>query len=418
MKVKDFAQKNPVVINYDRPVREVARLLFNLGISAVLVKKEGKLVGIVTEEDILQNLFPSLQEVMEDYTRARTFEYIEEGLSDMLNKPVSHFMVTKLKTTTPETPLMKAQSTMLVNHFSHLPVVNENMEIKGIISQGDIFKALVGTDIPYDDEEEYHNWLSFHFDLVAQNLNRYVPEIDSLNSLFKKYNVKTVIDLGCGTGSHALGLAEKNYTVTGLDISTRMRKVAREKREKTSSLIQKHVDFPTLTNYEDYLNNLQKPFDAAVFMGNALTHMPKTYKKVLETLVLKGLNKNTPLVFQMVNFEKVIGVKGGFKSFSISDSRSDMKRKYAFLEIYTTIPDDTSNIMLTMSILEYSGKRWRNKSINSTPVAYITRKDIEALFKKFGFSKITFYGSNFGEKIFDKPFDSINHDWLNVVAVK
>ena len=47
------------------------------------------------------------------------------------------------------TPLMRALSIMLANSISSLPVVNDNGYLVGIISQGDIFRALAGTEIPF-----------------------------------------------------------------------------------------------------------------------------------------------------------------------------------------------------------------------------------------------------------------------------
>ncbi len=57
----------------------------------------------------------------------------------------------------------------------------------------------------------------------------YKKECDFLEKIFKKHgkSVKTILDLGCGTGGHALILAKRGYKVTGIDRSEDMLKNAR-----------------------------------------------------------------------------------------------------------------------------------------------------------------------------------------------
>lgn len=45
--------------------------------------------------------------------------------------------------------------------------------------------------------------------------------------LFKKYNVKRILDLGCGSGRHLIYLAKHNFDVFGIDISKHGIKIAR-----------------------------------------------------------------------------------------------------------------------------------------------------------------------------------------------
>ncbi len=62
----------------------------------------------------------------------------------------------------------------------------------------------------------------------------YGRECDFIESYLKAgpVKVKTVLDLGCGTGGHAILLARRGYSVTGVDRSEDMLRIAREKAEK------------------------------------------------------------------------------------------------------------------------------------------------------------------------------------------
>ncbi len=56
-----------------------------------------------------------------------------------------------------------------------------------------------------------------------------VAEIDFLLSIFPLSKGASVLDVGCGTGRHALELARRGFRVLGVDLSERMLAVARAK---------------------------------------------------------------------------------------------------------------------------------------------------------------------------------------------
>lgn len=60
----------------------------------------------------------------------------------------------------------------------------------------------------------------------------YGAEIELLESVFRQcsvHQVKRVLDLGCGTGNHAVPLAQRGYTVVGVDRSSAMLRRAEER---------------------------------------------------------------------------------------------------------------------------------------------------------------------------------------------
>ena len=59
----------------------------------------------------------------------------------------------------------------------------------------------------------------------------YSLECDLIEAVFKRYQTKprTILDLGCGTGPHAVILTKRGYAVTGVDRSLHMLETAKEK---------------------------------------------------------------------------------------------------------------------------------------------------------------------------------------------
>ncbi len=70
-----------------------------------------------------------------------------------------------------------------------------------------------------------------YYDLLYRDKD-YAAEVDGIELLFERFSprrVRTVLDLGCGTGGHALPLAARGYSVTGVDRSAGMLRAARAK---------------------------------------------------------------------------------------------------------------------------------------------------------------------------------------------
>jgi len=74
-----------------------------------------------------------------------------------------------------------------------------------------------------------------HYDDLYRDKG-YQAECDAIEEAFRRYGsgpISTVLDLGCGTGSHAVCLAGRGYRVLGVDRSPEMLRLARAKRDET-----------------------------------------------------------------------------------------------------------------------------------------------------------------------------------------
>jgi len=88
----------------------------------------------------------------------------------------------------------------------------------------------------------------------------YDAECDLLEAAFARFGdgrLSTILDLGCGTGGHALRMARRGYAVTGVDRSPAMLEQARRKGGESGPEFL-HGDLQTL--------ELGRTFDAVVMM--------------------------------------------------------------------------------------------------------------------------------------------------------
>ncbi len=117
MKARDVMTGSVVTCHPDAPVAEAARLMRDRNTGDVLVARDGKLMGIVTDRDIA--------------VRVAADEL------DPSQVPIRHFMSKHLMTGEPNWDLNKIANVMGKKQIRRLPIVDHGMLV-GIVSLGDI----------------------------------------------------------------------------------------------------------------------------------------------------------------------------------------------------------------------------------------------------------------------------------------
>jgi SAM-dependent methyltransferase len=136
-----------------------------------------------------------------------------------------------------------------------------------------------------------------HYDLFY-NEKDYESECDLLEQAFLRYSkepVKTILDMGCGTGNHIIPLARRGYQVHGVDLSEHMLAHALKKSQSETfnhSPVFSHGDIRKI--------ELGEKFDAVIMMFAVLGYQ-LTNQDVLSTLdtVRKHLNPGGLFIFDV-----------------------------------------------------------------------------------------------------------------------
>lgn len=140
--------------------------------------------------------------------------------------------------------------------------------------------------------EEYANI----YDYLYQDQD-FEKECDFLEEIFNKSGkkVKTILDLGCGTGGHALILAKRGYKVTGIDQSEDMLKAAKRKADRAGLKIDFHKSL-----VQDL--KLNETFDAVISMSAVMSYMTDNKVVALACGIAKQhLNSGGCFVFDVWN---------------------------------------------------------------------------------------------------------------------
>ena len=146
MKVSDIIHKDVDSISVTLSVLDAAKTIFKHGHTGlpVVSGKNKKLVGFLTDQDILSQCFPSIQEYIEDVVHAGDFDAMEAKLKEIMRLKVRDIINTKVISVNENTPLMQAESLMKTKNIARLPVVDAKGNLIGILTKRDIFRALMG----------------------------------------------------------------------------------------------------------------------------------------------------------------------------------------------------------------------------------------------------------------------------------
>jgi acetoin utilization protein AcuB len=132
MLVKNWMSKNVVTIDADDSMQDATRLLKEHGIRMLPVMKKNKLVGIVTDRDLKKA----------SASDATTLD-IHELLYLLSKIKVKEIMTKDPITVPPDYTVEETARVLLDGKISGAPVVDNDGQVVGVITQTDLFRVLI-----------------------------------------------------------------------------------------------------------------------------------------------------------------------------------------------------------------------------------------------------------------------------------
>ncbi|MBW2990516.1 CBS domain-containing protein [Candidatus Woesearchaeota archaeon] len=118
-KVGDAMTKKPVTISEDTTLKKCAEIMTDKHVGSLLIEKNNKIVGIVTEQDMVRKAMAKLL--------------------DPAKIPVRKIMVTEILTVNPKKDIFDALKVMRDHNVRHLPVLDKDKFV-GFLTIKDILK--------------------------------------------------------------------------------------------------------------------------------------------------------------------------------------------------------------------------------------------------------------------------------------
>ena len=120
--VRDIMQKNVITIEHDKTVHNAAIMLKEKEISFLVIIRDEKPIGIVSERDIVQKVAAE-----------------DQKSSDV---QIESIMSKKFRWVSPETPIEDAVQKMLNNNIRRLIILENGEKLVGVITQTNLAEFL------------------------------------------------------------------------------------------------------------------------------------------------------------------------------------------------------------------------------------------------------------------------------------
>jgi len=154
MLVKECMTTRVITVSPDSDVSEAVRLMVEYDVSGLVVVDENKkVVGIITESDIINLLKSSFPEISVSLNVSLSLLLLlKKGLSiyreakKIAKFKVKDLMSKKIFYVRPEDTIEEAARIMSEKHVRRLPVVDNEGRLVGVISRSDILRVLMKED--------------------------------------------------------------------------------------------------------------------------------------------------------------------------------------------------------------------------------------------------------------------------------
>jgi CBS domain-containing protein len=131
---------NVRTISSDKKLGEVVSLMCIYRFSGIPVVDDGKLVGTVSESDVLGRMFPKLDDLMDGMSSV-DYNELMNRYGNVVNVGVKDVMSPVVITVRPDMHILQAASMMCGRKFRRIPVA-EGEKLLGMVSMGDVHKAI------------------------------------------------------------------------------------------------------------------------------------------------------------------------------------------------------------------------------------------------------------------------------------
>lgn len=144
MKARDVIVSPVITVGENETVRDLAKLLIAKHISAVpVIDSDGKIVGIVTEADLLHRAETGTERPVSWWLslisgdRALASEYVKSHAVK-----IKDVMTRDVKTAAPDTALAEIADLFEEHHVKRVPIVSKGGDLVGIVSPANIIQAV------------------------------------------------------------------------------------------------------------------------------------------------------------------------------------------------------------------------------------------------------------------------------------
>ena len=247
------------------------------------------------------------------------------------------------------------------------------------------------------------------YDAFSEDYDRFVNwegrlnvEMQFIGDQLSSVGARSVLDAACGTGMHALALADSGFSVTGADISAGMIDQARA----NAASREQDVRF-VVAGFGELAERVGGQFDALICLGNSLPHLLTAGDLVgALTDFARVLRPGGLLLIQNRNFDMVLEQRERWMS---PQAYQESGQEWIFVRFY----DFDADGLLTFNVMTLRRRddgAWQQRA-TATRLWPMRRDELATALEAGSFEDIRCLGDTTGA-----PFDPITSGNLIVTA--
>jgi ubiquinone/menaquinone biosynthesis C-methylase UbiE len=259
-------------------------------------------------------------------------------------------------------------------------------------------------EVPGTSTVPMYDDFSVDYDRFVEWEGRLAAEMPFIERELQAAEAHRVLDAACGTGMHAIALAEKGYEVVGTDVSQGMIEEAQANA----------VDVRVTTRFVKagfgqlaHTLTPSRRFDAVLCLGNSLPHVlaPADLKTTLVDFAA-CLRPGGLLLIQNRNFDAVLARR---QRWMDPQAYRDDGTEWLFMRFYDFRPDGMLTFNLA-TLQRHGAGEWQQR-VTSTRLWPMKQAELMKALETEGYDNIFCFGDMRGS-----PFDANNSPNLVVAA--
>ncbi len=229
----------------------------------------------------------------------------------------------------------------------------------------------------FPDGLQFYEELASDYDEMTRFSTRLEKEKESWEKWTQRYRMESVLDAACGTGIHAIVLAQMGRHVVGADISPAMIESARHHAKENEVAIRWIT-----ASMQELDKKTSEKFDTILCLGNSLPHLLSN-----EDLdkTLSGFNHMLQpggrLIIQILNYHKILREKNRVVAVNRHANRE-------FVRFYDFLPD---NIRFNVLSIDWSGEKPGHRLLSTQLHPYMI-EELESALRRTGFGHPEVFG--------------------------
>lgn len=233
-----------------------------------------------------------------------------------------------------------------------------------------------------------YDTFSTDYDRFVNWEGRLAAEMPFILHQLRAADAHRVLDVACGTGMHAIALAEHGFQVVGADVSRGMIEESRANAMTASVNVRFEV-----AGFGELAQRLAvgdggQPFDALLCLGNSLPHVltPRDLQGTLDDFS-RCLGPGGLVLIQNRNFDAVLAERDRWMG---PQSHREGESEWLFVRFYDFRTDGLLSFNV-VTLHRQDGEPWREQ-VTSTRLWPLTQRELTEALRAAGLGGITTYG--------------------------